>query len=227
MAKTILVVAAHPDDEVLGAGGAIARHREEGDRVAVLILGEGIASRTGLTSEGIEKAQGALERHAKNALKILGAPHPMRARFRDNAFDSVPLLDIVQEIESAIAKVRPTLIYTHHGSDVNIDHGIVSRAVEAATRPLEKSTVAEVRAFEVPSSTEWNFTRPAFRANLFVPLTESQLKKKIRAMKAYVGEIRTFPHPRSPRYLESLARVRGGQSGCKAAEAFELVYRKV
>jgi len=104
---------------------------------------------------------------------------------------------------------------------------VVAAAVAAAVRPMKGSMIKEVRAFEVPSSTEWNFTRPAFRPQVFVSLTEQQLKKKIRAMEAYSSEIRDFPHPRSSRYLEALARVRGGQSGFQAAEAFELVYERV
>ena len=124
------------------------------------------------------------------------------------------------------AEISPTIIYTHHIGDTNIDHRITAEAVDAVVRPMEGNTIMEVRAFEVPSSSEWNFTRTPFRPNIFVSLTEGQLKKKIDAMKEYTSEIRTFPHPRSSEYLESLARVRGGQSGFHAAEAFMLVYAR-
>lgn len=226
-ARNILVIAAHPDDEVLGCGGAIARHREEGDTVRVLILGEGIASRTDISKEEVAIQQKKLLADAVSANAILGVPAPQLRSFPDNSFDSVLLLSIVQEIETVMKDTTPDLIYTHHAGDVNIDHRIVSQAVEVAVRPMEGGCVLEVRAFEVPSSTEWNFVREPFRPNVFVQLTEVQLNKKIDAMRAYKSEIRAFPHPRSPEYLEALARVRGGQSGSRAAEAFSLVYVRV
>ncbi len=224
---SVLVIAAHPDDEVLGCGGAIARHIEEGDSVTVVILGEGIASRAGTPESTVKKLQEALYKDAHKANTILGVKDLILKGLPDNQFDSVPLLSVVHEIESVIHEVNPTVIYTHHGSDTNVDHRVVSEAVAAAVRPMPDNAIEEVRAFEVPSSSEWNFTRPLFRPQVFVALTEKQLKKKITAMNAYKSEVRAFPHPRSPEYLESLARVRGGQSGTNAAEAFELVYRRI
>ena len=222
----VLVVAAHPDDEVLGAGGAIARHIEEGDDVSVLILGEGIAAREGLTADEVNKQQAALEMQTVDAMNILGLQAPRREKFADNAFDSVKLLSIIQSIEKVMRDADPELIYTHHAGDVNVDHRITAEAVDAAVRPMKEQRVREVRAFEVPSSSEWNFTRDQFKPNVFVALTEGQLQKKINAMRAYGSEMRDFPHPRSARYLDALARVRGGQSGSEAAEAFELVYKR-
>lgn len=224
--KTIvLVVAAHPDDEVLGCGGTIARHREEGDTVAILILGEGIVSRTEISQEEAKVQQKKLLADAVAANALLGVSAPQFRSLPDNAFDSVSLLSITHEIEAVIKKTAPDLIYTHHIGDVNIDHRVVAEAVDSAVRPMEGSCVREVRAFEIPSSSEWNFTRPSFRPNIFVSLSESQLKMKQEALRLYTSEVRTFPHPRSPEYLEALARVRGGQSGFRAAEAFSLVYR--
>lgn len=222
--RNVLVIAAHPDDEILGAGGAMARHREEGVTVSVLIIGEGIASRADIPKKEVAIQQKKLQANSVSANAVLGASAPKILSFPDNALDSVPLLSIVREIEEVIKNTSPALIYTHHRGDVNIDHRIVAEAVDAAVRPMEGNSVHEVRAFEVPSSSEWNFTRAPFRPNVFVALSEAQLQKKIRAMRAYESEVREFPHPRSPEYLESLARVRGGQSGYKAAEAFELVY---
>ncbi|PIR82445.1 GlcNAc-PI de-N-acetylase [Candidatus Kaiserbacteria bacterium CG10_big_fil_rev_8_21_14_0_10_59_10] len=225
--QNILVIAAHPDDEILGAGGAIARHIEEEDNVRVLILGEDISSRAGVPRERIEREQKKLYACSQKALKFLGAGAPVQKSLPDNAFDSVPLLSVVHGIEAVMKEMQPHIVYTHHGSDVNVDHRITSDAVLTAVRPAKDGSVMEVRAFEVPSSTEWNFTRPLFRPQVFVGLTEAQLKKKIAAMRAYRSEIRSFPHPRSAEYLEALARVRGGQAGFPAAEAFELVYRRV
>lgn len=224
--RKVLVIAAHPDDEVLGCGGAIARHIEEKDAVKVLILGEGITSRKGLSNIAIQKQQKELYGRARNVLAVLGAGEPHLVKLPDNQFDSVPLLSIVHEIEAVLEEFRPDLVYTHHGGDVNIDHRITLEATEAAVRPLPGGYVREVRMFEIPSSSEWNFTRPPFHPNVFVALTESQLKKKIDAMREYTLEIREFPHPRSPEYIGGLARVRGGGSGTKAAEAFELLYAR-
>lgn len=226
MARSILVVAAHPDDEILGAGGAIARHAEEGDRVATLILGEGYAARD-LASADLRAAQDALNTDAKKALAILGVPAPLRGSYADNAFDTVPLLSIVRDIEKVIRACKPEIVYTHHAGDVNVDHRIVSQATEAAVRPMKGSSIMEVRAFEIASSTEWNFVRPPFQPDLFVSLSAKQLSKKVRAMKAYRSEIRKFPHPRSAEYLEALARVRGAQSGSERAEAFVVLYRRI
>lgn len=223
-ARKVLVIAAHPDDEVLGCGGVIVRHVEEGDKVKVLILGEGITSRKGLGKPAIQKLQKELYARARKVLKILGAGEPLLVKLPDNQFDSVPLLSIVHEIEKVIQEFRPDLVYTHHHGDVNVDHRLASEATEAAVRPLPEGCVREVRMFEVPSSSEWNFTRTPFQPNVFVALTELQLKKKIDAMRAYTSEIRKFPHPRSAEYIEALARVRGGQSGTRAGEAFELLY---
>lgn len=223
----VLVIASHPDDEVLGCGGSIVRHLDEGDSVAVLILGEGIASRAGLSEGEVRTQQARLKQDIKASHKILGVKKTFVSAFPDNQFDGVPLLAIVHEIEAVMNEVRPTLVYTHHASDTNVDHRVVAAAVDAAVRPMKGVFVGEVRAFEVPSSTEWNFTRPLFRPQVFVSLSERQARKKIQAMRKYKSEIRTFPHPRSSEYLEALARVRGGQSGFRAAEAFELVYRRV
>lgn len=224
----ILVIAAHPDDEVLGCGGAIARHREEGDAVTVLLLGEGIASRAGVLGEGEAVEIARLKESTRAAHEVLGVSTVRSCAFPDNAFDSVPLLSIVKEIESAIQAVSPTIIYTHHHADVNVDHRLTAEAVEAAIRPMSESSVMRAYAFEIASSSEWNFIRSsAFRPNAFVALTEDQLDKKINAMRAYASEMRPFPHPRSAEYLEALARVRGGQSGYTAAEAFSVIYTRV
>ena len=225
--ERVLVLAAHPDDEVLGCGGAIARHREEGDEVRVLIMGEGIAARAGISDAEVARQQEALRAHIARANAVLGTTGYSQLTLPDQRFDTMPLLDITHAVEEAIRSCNPTLIYTHHAGDVNLDHTTLARAVEAAVRPGAHASLAEVRAFEVPSSSEWNFTRERFAPQVFVSLTESQLKKKIDAMRAYESEMRPFPHPRSPEYLDALARVRGGQSGTPAAEAFAAVYRRI
>lgn len=222
----VLVIAAHPDDEVLGAGGAIARHSECGDVISILILADGVTSR-GSENKNFKKELGQRNASALSAAKILGAQTPILCGFPDNQLDTVPLLSIVKEIEKAIRVINPTIIYTHHAGDVNIDHRLVSEATEAAVRPMKGTDVKEVRAFEVASSSEWNFTRDVFRPNVFVSLSKEQFKLKCNALDEYVEEMRPFPHPRSKEYIEALAKVRGGQSGNYFAEAFELIYRRI
>lgn len=227
MKERVLVIAAHPDDEVLGAGGAVARYAEEGATVAVLILGEGVASRQGLAPSMVKKEQEQLRTCTTQAAQILSIPEPIIKQLPDNQFDTVPLLSIVHTVEDVVKEFRPTLVYTHHHGDVNVDHRLTAEATEAAVRPQEGLSVREVRAFEIPSSSEWNFIRPVFRPNIFVTLSEGQLKKKLDALGAYGPEMRFFPHPRSHEYITALAHVRGAQGGFRAAEAFALVYRRV
>lgn len=220
----ILIVAAHPDDEVLGCGATIARHKEEGDTVWVVILGEGITSRKHLSSAKKKSEMRKLYASAKSANIILGADRLILKKFPDNTFDSVPLLTIIHAIEMIADEFKPDIIYTHHITDVNIDHRRTAEAVEAVVRPSARSRIKEVYSFEVPSSTEWNFMKASvFRPNVFINI-ESFLDKKLKAMSQYRSEIRSFPHPRSLEYLKALAQVRGGQAGMLAAEAFELVY---
>lgn len=220
----ILVVAAHPDDEVLGCGATIAKHVEEGSRVWILILGEGITSRVGLSDVQKRKGLEKLHKSAQKASKILGVSKLILEHLPDNKFDSIPLLEIVHKIEKVTSDYQPQIIYTHSRSDVNIDHRRTLEAVEAAVRPLPSSTIQSVLTFEVPSSTEWNFVRELFRPNVFNQIDEKVFAKKIKAISAYSQELKPFPHPRSLEYLKSLAKVRGVQAGFNLAEAFELIY---
>ncbi len=224
--KRILVVVAHPDDEVLGCGGTIAKHAAAGDRVWVLILGEGVRARAGLSEIEKTRILEQLKKDARRANKALGVERLILKDFPDNKFDSVSLLDIVHTIEEVMQELKPTIIYTHHYSDVNIDHRRTREAIEAAVRPLPAHSLPleQVFASEIPSSTEWSFGKDIFSPNVFVALDKKLFQKKWDAMKEYTGEIRVFPHPRSKEYLEALAKVRGGQSGFPLAEAFELVY---
>lgn len=221
----VLVVAAHPDDEVLGCGGTIARLSVEGHNVSILILGEGITSRYEDPSQVDPKELDTFHEHCKKVGTSLGAKDVSLANLPDNRFDTIPLLTIVKEVEKKIEEVKPEVVYTQHGGDLNIDHSLLFRAVMTAVRPMEGSPVKKVYAFEVASSTEWSFQKfaPVFRPNVFVGISAT-LEKKIEGMKMYEGEARPFPHPRSPEALRASAVRWGSVSGLKAAEAFELVY---
>ncbi len=220
---TALVVAAHPDDEVLGAGATVARLADRGEQVHVAILGEGITSRYTRREDAHADLLARLRDQSRRACERIGAAGVVHYELPDNRFDTVPLLDVVHLVEELVERFQPDVVYTHRAGDLNIDHDVVHRAVLTATRPVPGSFVRRVYAFEVPSSTEWAFGigRP-FAPNVFVDAAAT-LDRKIEAMELYESEARAFPHPRSPEALASLARTRGAAAGLAAAEAFELV----
>jgi LmbE family N-acetylglucosaminyl deacetylase len=220
----VLVVAAHPDDELLGCGGTAARLAREGHSVYMAILGEGITSRHAQRDGADPKALNSLHGCSQRVADSLGVKELSLHGLPDNRFDSLPLLDVIKVVEDLVERWRPTAVYTHHGGDLNVDHQIVSRAVLTAVRPVEGSRVRELYMFEIPSSTEWAFQQlaPVFRPNVFVNI-ESTLSLKLEGMRQYDSEVRKFPHPRSPEALTAIAQRWGSTAGCKAAEAFEAV----
>ena len=222
----ILVIAAHPDDEVLGCGGTIARLTKEGAKLYIAILGEGVTSRYKKREAADYKVVEGLQSRSKDVAKILNAEPPFHYNLPDNRFDTVPLLDIIKTVEKLINRFQPQIVYTHHGGDLNIDHAITHRAVMTATRPVENCPVKEIYAFEVLSSTEWAFGqfKPAFQPNVFVDISAT-LETKVRAMQIYESEMQPFPHPRSSRGIRSVAERWGTGVGLHAAEAFQLIRR--
>lgn len=224
MSETVLVIAAHPDDEVLGCGGTMRRHADAGDRVVCAILGEGVTSRRGDRESSLSADAGTLGELASDAYRassILGVARLELAGLPDNRFDSVDLLDVIKIIEKLIDEEQPSIVYAHHPGDVNVDHGVVHRATLAACRPLPSSPVRELYWYEVASSTEWQTPALAcpFVPNHFVDIGAT-LEAKIAAMEAYRSESRPWPHPRSPQALRALAQWRGATMGAQAAEAF-------
>ena len=219
----VLIVAAHPDDEVLGCGATAARLVREGHSVSISILAEGITSRFQSREDADRSQLETLKDHARNAAKVLGVADVSFHGLPDNRLDSVPMLEVVKIVEQLIEKIQPERIYTHHAGDLNVDHGVVSRAVMIASRPMENTPVKELYQFEVPSSTEWAFQQfePSFRPNVFMNVSDT-LTFKLRAMSCYETEARKFPHPRSPEALTAIARRWGSVVGCEAAEAFQL-----
>lgn len=220
----VLVIAAHPDDEILGCGATAARLVQEHQEVHFAILGEGITSRHAHRSEADAGKLAELHRQARAAADRIGVKSLVLHKLPDNRLDTLPLLDVVKVVEELVDKTRPDVIYTHHPGDLNVDHGVVHRAVLTATRPMPGQLVREIYAFEVPSSTEWAFAslQPVFRPNVFVDVSAT-LDAKIAAMACYETEGREFPHPRSPEALRAVARRWGSVVGCNAAEAFELI----
>ena len=220
----VLVIVAHPDDEVLGCGGTIARLANEGHEVSIAIMGEGITSRYDIRESAEGNLLRELRSNAKKASNILGAKELFTFSFPDNRFDSVNLLEIIKETEKIIEQVHPQVIYTHHSGDLNIDHSITCRAVLTATRPFGNYPVMELYSFEVPSATDWSFNQlaPRFNPNMFVNISNT-LEFKTKALNAYEGEARQFPHPRSAEMLRVMSRKWGATVGVEAAEAFELI----
>ena len=220
----ILIVAAHPDDEVLGCGGTIARMSKEGHDISIAILGEGITSRYLQREDADKKMVRNLHKRSHQVAKIFGVKDLQLFDLPDNRFDTIALLDIVKILEGLIEKIKPECIFTHHASDLNVDHVLTNRATLIATRPIENTSVKTVLSYEVPSSTEWAFqtTGPGFRPNIFIDITGT-LDIKIDAMQLYDVESRQYPHPRSSESLRANASRWGSVSGMKAAEAFELV----
>ena len=217
--KKVLVVAAHPDDEVLGCGGTVARHVDEGDVVQILFMADGVTSRRLFNKHDLRKRNKA----AYESCEILGTESPLFLGFPDNKMDTVALLDIVKKLEKVIDKTQPSVIYTHHDQDLNIDHRITHQAVITACRPQPKSYINEIYSFEILSSTEWNSpsAKNTFIPNRFVDISKS-IERKIKALNAYQEEMREFPHSRSIETIKLLAKYRGSTVGMRAAESFKM-----
>lgn len=217
----ILVVAAHPDDEVLGCGATIAGHVSRGDEVHIVIMAEGITSRDAMRQSQMRTADLAKLGGAADAAKeILGATSLTLHRLPDNRLDSLDLLDIVKIVESHLSEIRPEIVYTHYFNDINIDHRRVHEAVITACRPFPGQTVRTLLFFEVQSSTDWQ-PNNLFAPDWFVDVSAT-LNRKQLALDAYAEEMRPWPHSRSREAVQHLAQWRGSTIGCAAAEAFVL-----
>ncbi len=211
------------DDEVLGCGGTILKHIDNGDRVSILILGEGVTSRDKIRDVNErERELYKLKIKAKKVGKYLGVNMVYTNDYPDNRFDTIPFLDIVKTIEEIKNVNEPDVIYTHYCNDLNIDHRITYQAVITATRPVKDETVKEIYSFEIPSSTEWTFGSNGFSPNTFIDIS-NYIDNKIEAFKIYESEIRESPHPRSPEVIRAKAKVCGSVCGYNYAEAFILI----
>jgi LmbE family N-acetylglucosaminyl deacetylase len=224
LTDSVAVIVAHPDDEVLGCGGTIARFVREGKSVNVLIVADGESSR-GMDPSGRRTTElvAARTEAAHAARGVLGYASVELLAFPDNRLDRLELLEIVKEVERFIEQHRPATVLTHHVGDVNVDHKLVHEAVITSCRPQSGHPVRELLFCEIASSTEW---RPAesgggFAPNCFVDIS-AELETKVAALRTYDREMRAYPHPRSYRAVEALAQWRGATVGVAAAEAFVL-----
>ena len=225
--KRLLVVVAHPDDELLGFGASIHRLvRRQGCTARAVILGEGLTARADARDPAMWAADLATHRaNIARAAAAIGYASTGIYDFADNRFDSVDLLDLVKVVEREKAEFQPDVVFTHHGGDTNIDHRRTFEAVITACRPLPGEPPRTLLAGETPSSTEYQaacYPQP-FLPNFFLSVTEEDVEAKIRGMEAYEFERRPYPHPRSPEALRVLARRWGIATGQAYAEAFMLI----
>lgn len=224
--KKIMIVVAHPDDELLGCGATMHKLiREQNCKIKAIILGEGLTSRS--ENRDPKKWEKELETHRANiykAQKLIGYDSVGIYDFPDNRFDSVALLDIVKIIEKEKKNFMPEIIFTHNPGDLNIDHQKTFEATITATRPMKGESVKTIITFETPSATEWNFnSEKQFKPNFWIEISEENLKAKQNAMDCYEFETREYPHPRSNKALKVLAQKRGLDVGYNMAEAFCLI----
>lgn len=219
--RSVLIVAAHPDDEALGCGGTAARLAEQGAAVHVLFLSDGVSARAPSKGKAVKAGLKQRRDAAIRACKILGAKPPRFHDFPDNRLDTVALLETIQPIEAMIRECLPDTVFTHHAGDLNVDHRRAHQAVVTACRPQRGASVRSLFFFEVPSSTEWQPPGSAapFEPSAFFDIS-STLQRKLAALDAYSAEMRDWPHPRSLQAIEHLARWRGATVGMEAAEAF-------
>ncbi len=218
----ILIIAAHPDDEILGCGGLIAKFKKK-SKIQVVFLTNGVSSRS--------KKIDSINLRKKECLKLfkfLNLNKPFLFDFPDNKLDSVPLLSIVKKIESVIKKFKPNLVLTHYENCLNIDHKVAYQATITACRPLKKyNFINQIVSFEVPSSTEWKISHKSiFKPNIYIDISK-EIKKKIDYLKFYKSEMKLYPHSRSAKGIKTVASYRGIASGFNYAEAFLLVRKKI
>ncbi|ARI76251.1 PIG-L deacetylase family protein [Halobacillus mangrovi] len=221
-----LVVVAHPDDEVLGAGATMYKLAQKGHSVNVCILSGGVNARNRRpTTE-------ELNDDVNNSMKLLGVDKVITGNFPNIELNTVPHIELVKFIEEAIIETKANVVFTHHPADLNNDHLHTSLACQAAVRLFQRrgevQPLKELLFMEVPSSTEWglNKTMNQYSPNTFIEIGEKNVNKKLEALSHYRGVMRDYPHPRSHDYIKGLASYRGGQAGMVYAESFESVFRR-
>lgn len=220
--KTVLVVAAHPDDDAFGCGGTIRKLANQKNKIYAMYFTDGVSARK--NDKKLKKNIINRKKNSESASKIMGIKQCIYHSFPDNQLDKIPLLKITQKIEDQIKKIKPDIIFTHFENDLNLDHQIINRAVVTATRPKPNNKLKKILLFETLSSTEWKFSNKAkvFNPNYFVDISKT-INHKIKSIKCYKKEVFNWPHPRSEKGVKTLAMYRGQSVGLKFAEAFQLL----
>ena len=213
----VLVIACHPDDEVLGCGGTILKHVKEGDKVYLCVVTNAIESLK------LSKKQADSRRlEVINSSSILKIKKTFFLDLPSVRLDTIPIFEVIKKLSGVIKEVNPQVVYTHNSSDPNQDHKIVHQASIVATRPLPDLSIKKVVVYEVPSSTTYSFFKNPFSPNMFVDI-ESFMNRKIKALAVYKSEVKKYPHPRSGKGIKIYALFRGLMCGKKCAEAFEII----
>jgi LmbE family N-acetylglucosaminyl deacetylase len=216
--KKILVIAAHPDDEVLGCGGTLLKHATNNDKILLLFATDGESSRRSGSKKILYR-----KKQASKVARIINAQTPVFLNFPDNQLDKINILEIAKIFANIVHRFKPDIIYTHHYNDLNIDHRLTFEATMIACRPLVESSVTEIYCFEILSSTGWRgISNLAFKPNVYVDIKD-YIRKKIDLMKIYEKEIRPSPHPRSVESINARAISRGSEVSLSYAESFELI----
>ena len=215
--KNILVIAAHPDDETLGLGGTLALYSQRGYKISALIFADGESSRQKGNNINMRKTQ------AKKACVCLDIENPIFLDYEDQKLEKTSLIDLANQIEKYISKIKPEIIFTHFWGDVNQDHRRIFEATQIATRPLPDASIKKIICYETPSSTEWGLE--SFNPNFFVKIDKT-IKKKMKAVNCYKNEIRKSPHPRSTESIIIRSQYWGNVVGVNHAESF-IVLREI
>lgn len=220
----ILVIAAHPDDEVLGLGGSIAKFADMGKEVHLLIVTDGSSAQYRGSSQ-LEEIFQKKKKETENCAKILGIRSISYGGLPDMRLDTVPHIEINDVIERVIERVQPDTVFTHFWGDVNVDHQCVYHSTMVAVRPLASQVVKKVYCYSVPSSTEWSpsLTQTMFMPNTFVDISGKYAQLKYDALACYETELREYPHPRSVEHIEKQDNAEGLKMGMETAEKFVLL----
>ena len=215
--NSVLVVAAHPDDEAIGCFGTLLKHYKFGDEINIIFLSDGVSSRGVNKKKKHERKKNCLK-----VLKIIGlkSKNVFFLDYPDNMMDAVPLLDVIKNIEEIKKKIQPDVLYTHFSNDLNIDHRIAYQAAITASRPSKNETIKKILCFEIVSSTEWSDkNKKIFSPNYFVDISKF-INRKLKALAIYDKEIKKSPNARSLENIKNLALLRGSRAGVNYAEAF-------
>jgi len=221
----VLIISAHPDDDILGCGGYLSKHRNSNVQIKVIFIAEGTSCRfenNELKDPHVISAIQDRNNCGMKALSYLGVENYQFYNLPCGRLDTIPIIEINKIIENEIKLFKPDTIFTHSDCDVNNDHRTINRSTMMATRPVPNSTIKSIFAYEVPSSTEWSFD-VAFTPNWFVPFSRQNLDEKVNALLYYESEVKPYPFPRSDVGLITNARYRGKQIGVEYAEAFKLI----
>ena len=222
----VLVIAPHADDEVLGCGGTIVKHVQDGDVVTVILVCDRDTSYHTDSDKQYDIPQKQW-REANQCKDVLQYQNIARLRFKDMHVDEYGYRNIISKLEHVYNKVLPDVVYIPNNTDINTDHQYISDACLIVCRPMQANPPTRVLMYEIPSSTNQFFShKPIFTPNYYIELTEHQLHDKINGLMKYTDEVLPYPNPRSVEGLNTYAQMRGMECNCKLAESFHLIYEK-